>query len=213
MIHTILNLNKNNITLFYMNSIKNKLNEYNSEFDNIEHFRRLRSIVNDVPTYPGGKKKRKTTRKKTKRRKTRKIGGNGDDELDKIIPTGLKYKPGATKLSQNKNNSVWNFTSSINEGKEVSKNTINNTTKFNPKQQKIIFNNIYSTPSLKDKTTKIRYDDMKNETYLIPNNKDIAEFPKFIKDISAAHYKREKLIEYIKKNLMYKYNEIMNGDG
>ena len=48
-------------------SIKNELNEYYREINNIENFRRLRSIRNDVPTYPGGKKKRKSTRKKPRK--------------------------------------------------------------------------------------------------------------------------------------------------
>ena len=48
-------------------SIKNELNEYYTEINNIENFRRLRSIGNEVPTYPGGKKKRKTTRKKPRK--------------------------------------------------------------------------------------------------------------------------------------------------
>ena len=55
-------------------SIKNELNEYYREYENFENNRMLRSIGNNVPTYPGGKKKRKTTRKKTrkKNKKTRK---------------------------------------------------------------------------------------------------------------------------------------------
>ena len=48
-------------------SIKNELNEYYTEINNIENFRRLRSIENEVPTYPGGKKKRKTNRKKPRK--------------------------------------------------------------------------------------------------------------------------------------------------